>query len=491
MPKTKPKRKSRARGDSFVLELPLRVSPREARALERSLDAARNVYNAVLGEALRRLRLLRESRAWQAARLMPRGEARSAAFREISAAGGFTEYDLHRFAKSCRDGCWLRDHIGSHDMQTAATRAWRAVQQHAFGKRGKPRFKAFGRMRSIEGKADAVLVRRQLADGTEAVRYRGLTLPAIVDRGSPDGYEPRALRAETKSVRLIRRRIRGKDLWFAQFVQMGLPPRRREIGTGRVGLDLGPSEIAMVSGSDASLERFCPSVTYHSRTIRRIRRAMNRSLRATNPDCFDASGQWVRGKKAVNRSKRYLRLKDDLAEMERRAAAERQRAHGELANRVLGQGDVIITERLSYRSFQKTYGRSVRRAAPGLFVTTLRRKAASAGAVVEEISTRSTRLSQACHVTGGHVKKPLSQRHHRFPDGTRVQRDLYSAYLARHVRAGADGVGRLDLVSAREGWARAEPLLRRAETERHQAAIGTGFPRPAAVQEGGVGAART
>jgi hypothetical protein len=38
------------------------------------LDAARNIANAVLGEGLRRLDLMRESKAYQAARKMSPGE---------------------------------------------------------------------------------------------------------------------------------------------------------------------------------------------------------------------------------------------------------------------------------------------------------------------------------------------------------------------------------------------------------------------------------
>jgi hypothetical protein len=51
---------------SFILELPLRTSPAD----ERSCAI---IGNAALGEGLRRLDLMRESKAYQAARTMPRG----------------------------------------------------------------------------------------------------------------------------------------------------------------------------------------------------------------------------------------------------------------------------------------------------------------------------------------------------------------------------------------------------------------------------------
>jgi putative transposase len=50
-----------------------------------------------------------------------------------------------------------------------------------------------------------------------------------------------------------------------------------------------------------------------------------------------------------------------------------------------------------------------------------------------EINTRTTALSQTC-ICGHRERKPLSQRQHRCPGcGFICQRDVLSAFLARHV----------------------------------------------------------
>jgi hypothetical protein len=51
------------RTPSFVCEVPLRVSRAQERTLLARLEAARQVYNARLGQARRRVRLVRESKA--------------------------------------------------------------------------------------------------------------------------------------------------------------------------------------------------------------------------------------------------------------------------------------------------------------------------------------------------------------------------------------------------------------------------------------------
>src|SRR6266508_2864273 len=57
----------RAKSPSFIAEFPLETSAIDERALGVRLDAARQIYNAVLGECLRVLALMRESKDWQRA----------------------------------------------------------------------------------------------------------------------------------------------------------------------------------------------------------------------------------------------------------------------------------------------------------------------------------------------------------------------------------------------------------------------------------------
>jgi putative transposase len=95
---------------SFILELPMKADPGDERACAIIPDAGRNIGNAVLGEGLRRLDLMRESRAYRAARKMSRGEprsrerkARANEFKRLFEAFGFTGHALQKFAQGCRE----------------------------------------------------------------------------------------------------------------------------------------------------------------------------------------------------------------------------------------------------------------------------------------------------------------------------------------------------------------------------------------------------
>lgn len=282
-----------------------------------------------------------------------------------------------------------------------------------------------------------------------------------------------ALAARVKYVRLVRRKLRGQDRFYAQLVCEGIPYCKPQHvpSPGEVGLDIGPSTVAAVGEEAAFLEVFCEEVVRKHRTIRRLQRKLDRQRRANNPDNFLPNGRVRPGPKRWNKSRRQRRTEDALAELFRREAAHRKTLHGTVANRLLALGRVIKMERLSYRALQRRYGRSVSVRAPGMFVSILRRKAASAGGRVIEFPTPFTKLSQVCHGCGNVQKKPLSQRIHACTCGITMQRDLYSAFLARCV--GEDGLLHVGL--ARTRWPGAEPLLRAAWSRATQPASGRAF----------------
>src|SRR5215469_10288219 len=93
---------AKPRPPTFLLELPLRVSPGKAKRLRAHLEADRQFYNAILSEGQRRLRLMRADPAWQAARAIPRTSAqeRARAFGALRQQYGFSEYALHGAAKA-------------------------------------------------------------------------------------------------------------------------------------------------------------------------------------------------------------------------------------------------------------------------------------------------------------------------------------------------------------------------------------------------------
>ncbi|NMP24100.1 RNA-guided endonuclease TnpB family protein [Sulfobacillus harzensis] len=454
----------RATTPSFVCEVPLRVIPTQEDTLQTRFEAARQLYNALLGEALKRLRLLQQSRAYQTARRLARTQPkqRAAAFARARQAVGFTEFALSQYATAIHQS-WIGDHVDAVIGQTLTKRAFQAVNRMALAQAKKVRFKGqrgLHQISSLEGKSNAAGLRWR----NDALHWGDLILPMVphADRDPVIAY---GLAHRIKYVRLVRRTINGRFRWFAQLVCEGLPMRKIDPKTGQfrhpygsdiVGLDIGPSTIAIVGETRADLRQFAEEVVHDHAEIRRLQRHLDRQRRANNPDCYDAQGRVIKGKRPTNTSRQQQFTENRLQELSRRETAHRKTLHGQLANQVMAQGTTIKTEKLSYKAFQKRFGRSISVRAPKLFLSILTRKAESAGGQVIEFNTRTTALSQTC-LCGQKHKKRLSERIHTCGCGVTMQRDLFSAYLARFVEDDA-----LQVARATEPWPGAEPLLRTA-----------------------------
>lgn len=441
---------------TFVLELPLVVTKGNARIILSRLEAGRRLYNATLHEALQRLTAMRASVQWQSARDLQKGKDRNAAFTAVNKQFGFSEYALHDFVKPVRLNAGWKDRLSAQEAQKIASRVFNAVSEYAFGAKGKPRFKGIHRpLHSLEGKQNTTGIRFRKELGV--VEWSGLILPIIVKNTD---YLHQGLTAKTKYCRIVWKTHNGQKRFYVQLIQEGkAPDRGLFVADGvEVGLDIGPSTIAVVSKQAVGFETFAPSVEQPWKAIKVTQRALDRSRRATNPDNYNPNGSIKKGMKLVwKQSSRYQQNKTKLATTERKLAAARKRDHGELVNKILAQGNVIKTEAISHKGFQKNFGRSAKVKASGWFFAHLKSKADRAGGKVMALNTRALAMSQYDHVSDSRTKKPLSQRHHNVADGKScVQRDMYSAFLALNVSGKTHNPHQLA-----QSWSAVEPLLRR------------------------------
>ncbi len=421
---------------NFIIELPLKISKKLVKILTKRFEAARFIYNAILGESLKRLKLARESKLWQKASKTKDKNLYKQALDKYK----FSEYSLHVYVKQIQKE--FSDHIDSSTAQKIATRAFLSVKNHLYKKRGKPRFKGKNQFNSIEGKSNITGIR--FKDGK--IIWKDLVLDIIYDKDDLFGVEEHALNSETKFVRLIRRFINKKERFYAQLVQVGKPKVKHSIGKNIIGLDIGPSTITYVSKDIAKLTLFGKDLDIKEEEKKKLQRKKSR--------------------KKIN-SNNYKNLKLKIAEINRKEAQTRKKLHGNLCNEILKIGNFIKTEKLSYKAFQKMFGKSVNKRAPGKFIEMLSCKAENAGGKVFEFSPNLLKLSQRCHKCNETKKKSLSERFHNCC-GIHAQRDLYSAFLAQFV----DEQENFDNFQANIAWTSAESLLEQALSECHETMSG-------------------
>ncbi|MFX3623232.1 MAG: hypothetical protein ACE3JP_04085 [Ectobacillus sp.] len=258
--------------------------------------------------------------------------------------------------------------------------------------------------------------------------------------------------------RIVTKEIRGKKRYYLQMVLEGTPvPKRKKDGslrhsyrTGRIGGDVGTQTLAIVSEKEVHLknlaERSDRSLEVEHK-IYSLQRYIDRSMRAMNPQNYNKNGTIKKGKKEWVFSNKCLKAKQKLRDLHRKTAESRKYAHNEEVNRLRSIGDVLLVETMNFKGLQrkakevtknehtgkfnrrKRFGKSIGKRSPAYLIKQAKYRFELTGGTVKEVNTWTFKASQYDHMTDEAKKKTLSKRWHTFEDGTKVQRDLYSAFL--------------------------------------------------------------
>ncbi|MEM9925732.1 MAG: RNA-guided endonuclease TnpB family protein [Cyanobacteria bacterium P01_D01_bin.50] len=477
---------ARSKTPSFVTELPLKVSSRQEKELLARLQAARQLYNCCLGETLIRLRQVRNSEPYKQAKNTKEKEQRIVLYQKADKENRFTDYDMKTFATlTANRSKWMSDKLGAHEKQSIGTRAFKAVKRLQLGQAKKVRFKVASRYRSIEGQSNATGikwriveqkrpnkigkstdVRNQIKCAKYALVWNGLELEPIIDLFNR--VIAHGLNSPVKYCRILWRNLNGKRRWYVQLINEGLPYQKESnyLGEGVIGLDLNISNVAFVGDKKAGLLPFADKVPTYEKEIKAAQRKMQRRRRMANPENYEPDFEKTVGNKVVNKkgkvkkgkrqwvkTRNYHRIQAKCASLERRKSSYAKSQNRNLVNEIIRHGNIIKTENVSVKGWQKRYGKAIAAKSPGFFQSELKRKVEKTGGKFIKFSTKKTALSQT-HLDGTRIKKSLSQRVHEDAAGFKMHRDLFSAFLARFVN---DDL--LSLLDAQREYSGAEPLL--------------------------------
>lgn len=449
--------KSKERTDSFIATLRLKTTTKQEKQLLVLSECARMLYNSVLGETKSRMNALKNTALYQQTIRIPKNtkenkETRKQNFKYINEQFGFTDASLQAFGTKTKNASkFIAEHLGTHVCQKISTRAFKAQQKVALRQSKKAKFKRKGEFVSLEGKNNKTFLR--YSNGYALIG--DITCKCLID--PKDKWMQYALNQRIKYCRLICKMMKSKKVFYLQLILEGKPYQKYEIGTEETGLDIGPSTLAVVSDTSAELKQFCNELDFLDKEKRRNQRKLDRQRRKNNPQNYDEKGRIKKGRKTWMYSKRYMKTKAIIQEYERKLSEQRKTLHGKEVNSIFKQSKIVKTEKLSYKAFQKLFGKSVGRRAPSQFIQRLKQRMESNGGIFQEFSTYKTKLSQTCQC-GIIKKKKLSQRWHKCECGVVSQRDLYSAFLAKCVTKS----GTLSKTRPKKEWFTVQPLLEHA-----------------------------
>lgn len=400
-------------------------------------------------------------------KLAPLYDVRNAQLKKYQFSRNCFEKKLNSY-RTCYES-----HVGSMVGQCIADDVWESFRSYLFDSGKKVKFSKAEEFHSISSKTNGVNITFSLDNMTLSVGKSKHKLELKVKRNKQDryGYEEEALSRRVRRCRIVRKAYPEGWRYFVQLTLDGCPPVKADkktgevlhaLGKGTVGHDIGTQTLAACGSDQLCIVELAEGAQDIQKELRRINRAMDRSRRATNPAMFNKDGTVIRknrlpadcldkyGRRKWVKSNNYRRLEMQRRYLYRKQAACRLQKHRELANKLLAYGDVHYIEDMQFRALQKRskethknkkgknlskkrFGKSIANKSPALFVTTLAKTLEKHGGALIHINTWDAKASQFDHMTGRYTKKKLSQRWHHLPNGVKIQRDLYSAFLIRHT----------------------------------------------------------
>ena len=474
----------------FVLELPLLVEKYQADILNKRYEQLRQLYNYIQGKLLRQYRYFEQMKEYQACKTIKekRDFFRSHPFQINETLKGnktlftvsFEEYSIKGFVEKLVQKpvgsnmtyadigftTYILDHLGAS--------IWAAWDKKLYDFKAKRiSFKKYGELDSFSSRRKVVrgivyfsgmelhLDTMELAikmNGKVGKEAKFITLK-ILHNPKHAEYEMWALKGgvdSVKVVKVVRRLVRSQYKYYVQLTIEGEKPQKgRTLGKGNVGIDLGPTTVAVSGMNIVSIDKLASKCDHIQPKITRLSRKLDRSRRANNPDNYNEDGTIKRGVKLVWKKekdlKRYSKLKRELAELRRKQAAIRKQQHIDRANELLKEGDTFIVENNQISGWttraketkvnektgkiqkKKRFGKSVANHAPSMFVSILENKVKSLGGEVVKVDTKNA-ASQYDFTNNSFTKHELKERNVTLSNGDTHQRDMLAAFNLQHLK---------------------------------------------------------
>lgn len=312
-----------------------------------------------------------------------------------------------------------------------------------------------------------------------------LKIPILETDNYPDAYIKEAVQQDIRYCGIAREVVKNGYIYQLVLTVRGKTPQsRRKDGSFKymepvrrntVGIDIGLSSIA-VSGQDSVelVKIGGDEVARIDYKIACIQRHLDRSQREVNPDCYNADGTYIKGKKLTNFSNSYKKSRHQIKYLKHSRSITLKNWQRKFANELIQKYGLEIriekidfaemakrlkeTERQEHESRvkdsrgnkkyvhkykrKKQFGNLIENYAPAQLVSLINARLKKFGTELQYIDTSKVKASQYNHITDTYEEKTLSQRWNRFDNGIRIQRDLYSAFIIQHTTDDLAGIDR-------------------------------------------------
>ncbi len=381
-----------------VLTLPLLTEPWQDHLINTRFSIIEKLKNMLLAHELRKLKNLERTREWKHLKnsLMEcKDEKQKAALlnerRKMLKTANITEYGFSNDVTKLGVHKHFAEHINSGIAQRAGKDVWRSFEKYLYSNGRQVHFHKRGTLDSV---ANRYAREGMMIDG-DILTWNGGQSPNSISikiriRRPRNDYEWEMIKKPIRNLRIIRKWMKSRYKYYLQVTLQGDPAiKKRPIGKGRVGIDIGTQTIAWSSPTEVRLAELAAGIKKNHAEKTALQRKMDRSRRASNPENYNPDGTIKRGVRLRwVKSGHYRRMEGRVRELERKNADIRKYEHICMANHILSLGKEIYIEDMNFKGLQgraketkldkkgryarkKRFGKSLANRAPSMFVTIL------------------------------------------------------------------------------------------------------------------------
>lgn len=431
---------------TFCYTTRLFIREEQIPVLEKRFRIGQHMHNVMVKEAIRRMNKYKNDKRYRTIMKSCVEEKRKTTkeekqiLKELLRECGLSKYDFYKYIGVNQK--LYKDNISNHIARSIADNVWSGTNKVLFGDGKELHFRKLRDFNSIATQDQSGIRFRN-----NQVHWQGLVLDVYLPTNS---YTQYCLKQKVKYCRIIRYTKKGKPRYRLQLVLDGIPPHR-EIAPGKVGIDIGMSTIAASSKNGVLLKELGENISKIDKKIAELQRSLDHKRRLSNPNNYNEDGTIKKGRKKWTNTKAYLRARAELHDLYQNRTRRLKESQIKLANEILTYGSDIYVENMDFKALQKRakkteisektgrykrkkrFGKSLKDHAPSQMLEIINQKLQYNGLELNKIDTKEVKASQFNHITGEYKKKSLGTRWVQLDENTRIQRDLYSAFLIGHV----------------------------------------------------------
>ncbi len=428
--------------DTYILKARLAINDEQYKELNKLMGIYCHIQNVMIKHAKNCIANLERDKAYQATRGYKLSKEEITLCNKLMDKYQLDKYMFHKYIS--KQTKLFKGKVNSHVVQKISDRVWSAVEKYLFYNGEEIHFKQRRKFSSFVNKNNET----DIVYKNGMIKINDMYLPVVI-RNKDILLKDSLKNNQIKYCQIVRKWHKHKYRYYVYFSFKGNSANKYITQNDTVGIDIGPSTIAVDSNSDTFICELGQGINTIERELFILNRHLDRQRRSNNPDNYNEDGTVKKGKKKWYKSKQMRITEDKIKMLYQKRANKLEYSHNILAKYILSLGNKIIIEDMNWAALakkakktekndkgrfkkKKRFGKSIANHAPQKLISLLITKAKACEAEVIQVDCFKTCATQYKHTTGEFIKHSLQERTFNLGND-KIQRDLHSAFNLRHI----------------------------------------------------------